>query len=245
MSRLLIVGGLGAALVLSAGCVSAGPNGGTPSTSPAVSASPVASPSPAAAGSTSSTKSSLSPASTPSVPPATTDISPAQQQVGSFNVGMAIEPARHMLAQNTAFSTDPDPAHQAGTDSANAPGSTALVLEGLLQLTNNIDPSQPVPDDGPQAVLRHVRVEIRGSDMASTVAYLSSSIDLLLDGRPALANVPLEPMIAAESSTPAVYYGNNVKLVQRGTYQVFVRFQASPLLGKDPPPTAQFTLSVH
>jgi hypothetical protein len=42
-----------------------------------------------------------------------------------------------------------------------------------------------------------------------------------------------------------VYYGNNLKLTQRGTYQVFIRLQPSALLGKDQPQAAQFNLVVR
>ena len=68
---------------------------------------------------------------------------------------------------------------------------------------------------------------------------------MLLDGRPVISNVALEPMVAAESSSPEMYYGNNLKLTQRGTYQVFVRVQPSALLGNAPPPTAQSTVVVR
>jgi hypothetical protein len=162
---------------------------------------------------------------------------------GNVTVSMALEPARHMLTQNAALKTDPDPAHEA-SGTADSLGSTALVLDGALQLVNNIDPSQPMPDDQPRAMVRHVNVQVRGADVASTAPYLSTSMDVLLDGRPAMSNVPLEPMVAAESTTPEVYYGKNLKFMERGTYQVFVRFQPSALLGKDAPP-AQFTIVVH
>jgi uncharacterized protein involved in high-affinity Fe2+ transport len=120
-----------------------------------------------------------------------------------------------------------------------------MVLNGAQQLANNIDPSQPVPDDQSRAMVRHVSVHVRGADASSTVPYLSTSMDLLLDGRPAMSSVPLEPMVAAESTTTDIYYGNNLKFVERGTYQIFVRFQPSALLGKAAPPAAQFTIVVH
>ena len=235
--------GSGAALVLAAGCV-ANPNQPAPSSAPAVSASPVASPSPISSVLGAANKTSASAGTTPSLPSATTDVSPSQVQVGNVMVNMALEPTRHMVAQDTAVKTDPDPAHEAA-GTADSPGSTALVLDGVLQLTNNIDPSQPVPDDQPQAMIRHVNVQIRGADAGSTVPYLSASMDLLLDDRPAVSSVPLEPMVAAESTIPDVCYGNNLKFMQRGTYQVFVRLQPSALLGKAAPPAAQFTAVVR
>jgi hypothetical protein len=152
-----------------------------------------------------------------------------------------------MLAESSGLMVDPDPEHQA-TSSQTATqtrGSTALVMDGLLQLTNNVDRSQPVPDDQPQAILRHVRAEIRNANATYPVPYLSTSIDLLLDGRPVISSLALEPMVAAESATPDLYYGNNVRLVQRGTYQLFVRVQPNALLGNDPLPAAQFNMVVR
>jgi hypothetical protein len=59
------------------------------------------------------------------------------------------------------------------------------------------------------------------------------------------SGLPVEPMVAALSTTPQLYYGNNVKLTQRGTYQVFVRLQPNALLGNDPAQVAQFNVAVH
>ena len=231
------------ALLLATACVT-NPTLAAPSSAPGVSASPIASPSPATSALTASNRTGASAAATPAIPPATTDVSPSQLQVGSVTVSMGLEPARHMVAQNAALKTDPDPAHLDNTADGTA-RSTALVLDGLLQLTNNVDPSQPVPDDQSQAIVRHVNVQIRGADLAHPIPYLTTSLDMLLDGRPVISNVALEPMVAAESSSPEMYYGNNLKLTQRGTYQVFVRVQPSALLGKAPPPTAQFTVVVR
>jgi hypothetical protein len=183
-------------------------------------------------------------AAAPALPSAVIDVTPPQVQVGDVTLKMAVEPARHMLAQTAALTTDPDPAHQPGGASSVA-ASTALVLDGLLKLTNNIDPSQPVPDDQPQAMIRHLNVQVRTDDGGYPVPYLSASVDMLLDGHPATSNVALVPMIAGESTAPELYYGNNLKLVQRGTYQAFVRLQPSALLGKEPPPTAQFNVVVR
>jgi len=119
------------------------------------------------------------------------------------------------------------------------------VLDGVLRLTNNIDPSQPVPDDQQQSIVRHLNLQIRSGDASSPVPYLAATIDMLLDGRPILASVPLVPMVAADAAAPFVYYGNNLKLTQRGTYQAFVRLQPSAMLGKEPPPTAQFNVVVR
>jgi hypothetical protein len=173
------------------------------------------------------------------------DISPAAVQAGSLSLSLAMEPARHMLDQAAATTSDPDLAHQASSPSSNLGGSTAYVLQGLLQLTNNFNPAQPIPDDMPQAMLRHVNVQIRGAAGGDTIPYLSASMDMLLDGHATITNVPLVPMIDGEAASPQLYYGNNVKLTQRGNYQVFVRILPNALLGKDALPAAQFNVAVQ
>jgi hypothetical protein len=166
-------------------------------------------------------------------------------QAGALSLSLSVERARHMLDQSTAGANDPDPAHQANGGSASSTGSTAFVLQGMLQLTNNFNPAQQVPDDEPQLMLRHVNVQIRNNTGTDTVPYLSPSMDVLIDGHPVLSNLALVPMVDAESSPPQLYYGNNVKLTQRGAYQVFVRILPNALLGKDPLPAAQFDVAVH
>ena len=71
------------------------------------------------------------------------------------------------------------------------------------------------------------------------------SMDMLLDGRPVSFGQALVPMVAAEANPPAMYYGNNVRLTQRGMYQVFVRLTHNPLLGSGQPQAAQFNVQVH
>jgi len=142
------------------------------------------------------------------------------------------------------MTSDSDPAHKASAGDP-APTSTALVLDGLLSLTNNLDASQPAPADQPQAMIRHINVQVRTSEGGNPVPYLSVSMDLLLDGHPITSGLPVKPMVAAESTAPQLYYGNNLKLTQRGTYQVFIRLQPGPLLGKDQPQAAQFNVVVR
>jgi hypothetical protein len=237
-----------AALVLAAGCIAAA-NSAPPSASPGVLASPVASPSPAISAMSTPVAApnanSSGAAATPALPPATIDVSPPRVQIGDVALSMALEPARHMLAQAAATTVDSDPAHQPASATPSMAASTSLVLDDLLRLTNNIDPSQPVPEDQPQAMIRHLDVQIRTADGGFPVPYVAASVDLLLDGHPVLSNLALAPMVAGESATRQLYYGNNLKLMQRGTYQVFVRLQPSVLLGKDPPPAAQFNVAVH
>jgi hypothetical protein len=151
-----------------------------------------------------------------------------------------------MLAQSAMTTSDPDPSHQptAAGDPA-TPASTSLVLDGLLSLTNNLDPSQPTPSDQPQVMIRHVDVQVRSNAGGYAVPYLSASLDMLLDGRPIASGLAVEPMVAGESNAPQLYYGNNVKLTQRGTYQVFVRLRPNALTGKDQPQAAEFNVVVH
>jgi hypothetical protein len=158
---------------------------------------------------------------------------------------MSIERARHILDQSLAAANDPDPAHQTSNGAAGSAGSTAFVLQGLLQLTNNFNPAQQIPDDLPQSMVRHINLQIHDGVAAGTIPYLATSMDVLLDGHPVVSNVPLLAMVDAEATPAQLYYGNNVKLTQRGDYQFFVRVLPSALLGKDPVPAAQFNVAVH
>jgi Fe2+ transport protein len=227
-------------LLVSAACVAA-PGAGTPSTAPGVVASPVASPSPVAASLLGTPAAAGGPGA---LPPASVEVSPGQLQSGTLTLSLSVERARHMLDQATALSTDPDPAHQTAANAANSTGSTALVLAEMLKLTNNYTAAQPIPDDEPQFMVRHVDLQIR-SGGGEAIPYLSASLDVLLDGHPVIANIPLVPMVAGDATPPQLYYGNNVRLIQRGTYQMFARVQPNPLLAKNAPPTAQFTVTVH
>ena len=227
-------------LLAASACVAA-PGATAPSSAPAVTVSPVASPSPVAA----SVGTGPNGVATPALPPASVDVSPAEVQAGTLSLSLSVERARHMLDQSTATASDPDAAHQANNGAASSAGSTAFVLQGLLQLTNNFNPAQQIPDDDTQSMFRHINLEIHNSAAAETVPYLTASMDVLLAGHPVISNVPLVPMVDAEAAPAQLYYGNNVKLTQRGTYQVFVRVLPNPLLGKDPLPAAQFDVAVH
>jgi uncharacterized protein involved in high-affinity Fe2+ transport len=93
---------------------------------------------------------------------------------------------------------------------------------------------------------RHANVQIRANDGGYPVPYLTVSMDVLLDGRPMTTGLAAVPMTAPDSTTPQLlYYGNNLKLTQHGTYQVFIRLQPTSVLGKDPPPTAEFNVVVR
>jgi hypothetical protein len=147
-----------------------------------------------------------------------------------------------MIADTESQTADPSSDKPVGND-AQPSALTARTLDGLLKVTNNLDPSQPVPPDDPQTVMRHLNLQIRANDGGYPVPYLSVSMDILLDGRPMISGLSVVPMTDPDSATPQLlYYGNNLKLTQRGTYQFFVRMQPSSVLGKDPPPTAEFNV---
>jgi uncharacterized protein involved in high-affinity Fe2+ transport len=77
------------------------------------------------------------------------------------------------------------------------------------------------------------------------VPYLSVNMDVLLDGHPIAFGVPVVPMVATEGAPGQLYYGNNLRLSQRGTYQVFVRLPRNALLGVTQPDAAQFNVIVR
>jgi Fe2+ transport protein len=151
-----------------------------------------------------------------------------------------------MVPETVVQATDQDSAHQTNAADQQQAALTAMVLDGLLKVTNNLDPLQPAPADDAQSMVRHASIQIRAADGGNPVPYLTVSMDVLLDGRPLTSGLAVVPMIAAESPAPqALYYGNNLKLAQRGTYQFFIRMQQTALLGKDPPQTAEFNVVIR
>ena len=65
----------------------------------------------------------------------------------------------------------------------------------MLQLTNNIDVSQSVPDDQPQAMIRHVAVEIRAADKVFARLQPSALLgDAALRAATIYSRRPLIPM---------------------------------------------------
>jgi hypothetical protein len=202
----------------------------------------IASPQPAANQITSSGIAVGSPS--PYAPAATLDVSPAQQRVGNISISLAFEPARHMLDQAMAFTTNVDPA-QPTPSLPDTVSKGAIVLSDMLHVTNNMDPTQPVPPDSAQLVIRHAVLHISAGDSGQPIPYLGVTMDLLLDGHPVGFGQAIVPMVAADASTPSLYYGNNVRLGQRGMYQVFIRLSHNALLGNDQPQAAQFNVLVH
>jgi hypothetical protein len=216
--------------LLLAGCTSA-PGAPPPATTPNAVASPSV---------------NASPGATPgSLPPAAVDVSPAQVRVGSIAASLTFEAPRHLVDQVMFFNTPNVDPQQATPVAADGASKGSIVLSDMLRVTNNMDPSQPAPPDSAQIVLRHASVRITNADGSQPIPYLGVSMDLLLDGRPITFGQALVPMVASEATPPNMYYGNNVRLSQRGTYQVFVRLSRNALLGTEQPQAAQFNVLIH
>jgi hypothetical protein len=244
---LVALGTLACALALAA-CVGqvSGRAGSTPS--PAASAtgaagtgiaSPVGTGTPGPATTAANGALSLSPAGSATAGIAVVaTVTPSNVAVGSVMLSMALQPARHMFDQ--AAVVTPDPSQK--PDATKSQNAGSAVFSGMVEVTNNIDPLQSVAGDSAQSILRHVVLQVKTKDRDQPVPYLSVTMDLLLDGHPVLYDQQLVPMVAADQASPSLYYGNNVRFPQRGSYQVFVRMQRNPLIGADQPPAAQFNL---
>ncbi len=242
--------------LLMAGCVSGRADEPTfwtpvPSSQPAAGTSPVPSPvsspspemSSLATPGAARTVNPSAAAASPAVPPVTATVTPSSVQAGGVSLSLMLEPARRMIADTESRTAEQASNHPPGATDPQPAALTALTLDGLLKVTNNLDPSQPAPADDPQSMMRHLNLQIRANDGGYPVPYLSVSMDILLDGRPMIDSLSVVPMTAPDSATPQLlYYGNNVKLTHRGTYQFFVRMQPSSVLGRDPPPTAEFNV---
>ena len=181
------------------------------------------------------------------IPVAVIDVSPGQVPDGSVSLSLAFEAARHMQDQTAviAAANQPQPAAPQPTLTAGPPSQGALVLSDMLHVTNNLDPTQPSPPDSAQSIVRQAVVQILTSDTHQLVPYLTVTMDLLLDGHPVSYGQALVPMLTQGSGSERVYYGNNVRLPARGTFQVFVRMDHTALLGPDAPGAAQYNLIVH
>jgi hypothetical protein len=179
------------------------------------------------------------------VPTALFDVSPADQRVGGVTLSLAFEPPRHMVDQTAAFNAPnvdplrPTPSVPDGVSKG------SVVMSDMLKVTNNMDPNQLVPADSAQSIIRHVVVQIRAGDSSQPVPYLGVTMDILLDGHPVGFGQAVVPMLPQEASAPTLYYGNNVRLAQRGLYQVFIRLSRNLLLGSDQPQAAQFNVQVR
>jgi Fe2+ transport protein len=225
-------------LLLATSCVST--PGSSPSQTPAPSVTALAPLTP-------STKSSATPngSPTPVAAPATLEVSPAEVKVGNVAATLTFEAPRHLVDQTMFFNAPNIDPLQPTPVVPDGGSKGAIVLSDMLKVTNNMDPTQQVPADSMQAIIRHAMLRIKNGDGSAAVPYLGVSMDLLLDGRPLTFGQSLVPMVAAEATPPSLYYGNNVRLTQRGTYQVFVRLTRNALLGADQPQAAQFNLVVR
>ncbi len=177
---------------------------------------------------------------------ATASISPRSVTTGNVTLDLSLEPARHMFAEASTGGTSsaPQPTPSGGSNDKNTSAGSVVFAGGMVGATNNIDAAQAPPADSAQAIIRHVVVHVRSKN-GQPVPYLNLTMDLLLDGHPVAYDQALEPMAAVDRNPPQFYYGNNVKFPQRGTYQVFIRMEPNPLLGKGQPAAAQFNLTLR
>lgn len=175
---------------------------------------------------------------------ATAEVSPGDVTVGNVTLSLSLQPARHMFEMTSAADL-PSLEQQAQDKSRVQAKGSAVFAGGMLKVANNIDPSQNPPADSPQAIVRHVVLQVKDRASGQVVPYLAVTMDVLLDGRPAIFDQALAPMVAVDSDSPKLYYGNNVKFPGRGTYQVFIRMQRHPLLGPDQSQAAQFNLTIR
>ncbi len=175
---------------------------------------------------------------------AAAEVSPGDVTVGSVTLSFSLQPARHMFDMASAADL-PSPEQQQQDRSRVQTKGSAVFAGGMLKVANNIDPSQNPPADSPQAIVRHVVLQVKDRSSGQVIPYLAVTMDVLLDGRPAIFDQALAPMVAVDSDSPQLYYGNNVKFPGRGTYQVFIRMQRHPLLGPDQPQAAQFNLTIR
>ncbi len=185
----------------------------------------------------------------------TADVTPAEVALGGVTVSLSLAPPRHMVDQTMLQATDPAQQQQAllaantgalAGDQAKAPlVQGTVVLTGMTHVTNNIDAAQAAPLDTAQAAIRHVAVKVLTKDTRQPVPYLTLTMDVLLDGRPISYEQSVLPMLVADAPAGELYYGNNVRFGPPGTYQVFVRVQRSPFLGKDQPQAALFNIVLN
>lgn len=156
--------------------------------------------------------------------------SPRSVATGSVTLELSLEPARHMFAEasTTGANGGAQPTPSGGANDKNASAGSAVFAGSMVGATNNVDAAQAPPADSSQAIIRHVVVHVRTKN-----------------GHPVAYDQALEPMTAVDKNPPQFYYGNNVQFPQRGTYQVFVRIEPNPLLGKGKPAAAQFNVTLR
>jgi hypothetical protein len=175
-------------------------------------------------------------------------ITPPEVTTTNVTLDLSLDPARHMYdggATTSALGTLPQSTPTSSAGNGNLSASSAVFAGGMLGITNNIDPTQPPPADSATSIVRHVAVNIRTKNAGQSIPYLTVTMDVLLDGHPVLYDQALEPMTRADANSSQLYYGNNVRFPQTGTYQVFIRIQPNPILGTNPPRAAQFDVNLQ
>jgi hypothetical protein len=227
-----------ACATLAAGCQNPPGMPSTPATSVSASPQPAAATTPAPGVTAAASPGALA-------QPATLEVSPPEVRLGNFVVSLAFEPPRHMVDKTmVSNSANQDPAHPTPAVPEGA-SKGAVVLDDMLRVTNNMDTAQLVPPDAAQSIVRHAVLSVKNGPGSQPVPYLTINMDMLLDGRPVSFGQAVVPMVAGEADPPNMYYGNNVRIGQRGMYQVFVRMAYNPLLGKGQPQAAQFNVLVR
>ena len=172
-------------------------------------------------------------------------VSPREVNVGNVILDFSVEPAQHLFDAAAIASPIPGQPQDNSTGSKSQTTGSAVFGGGMVGTTNNIDPSQAPPADSAQSIIRHVVVHVRTKSNGQAVPYLGVTMDILLNGHPVAYDQALEPMVSVDNAKSKLYYGNNVQFPQAGTYQIFVRMQPSPMLGKGQPQAAQFNLIIH
>ena len=165
-------------------------------------------------------------------------VAPGQVTQGNVVFSFSVEPAAPMYDPSHA------PATPTGDQQNNQPRGLAVLGGMALRVTNNFDPTQSAPADQPQAIVRHVNLQIKDKASGQLIPDATVTIDVLRDGRPLLQDQPLVPMVPAGGNISQMHYGNNIKFPGAGNYQIFVRTQPSPLLGSQPLEAVQFNVTI-
>lgn len=175
-------------------------------------------------------------------------ISPEEITQENLTISMAVVPAARMVGAS-APSTGPTPQGQQGSQGQGGAAQTMVTVGGQTQgISKNLDAAQGPPPDPKEATgdyIRHITVVVKDESTGQVVPYLNVSMDLLRDGRPVQYDQPLLAMVPAGGSADQLHYGNNVAFPGKGRYQLFVRIGASPALGDNAPPAAQFGVTIE
>lgn len=169
-------------------------------------------------------------------------VTPAEVTLGDVVLTFSVQTAQHMYDPARA---QPNSADNDQRKENVQPKGYAVLGGSTLRVTNNFDAAQGAPADQPREMLRQVALQIKDKQSGQLIPHVDVTIDLLREGRPALQNQSLVPMVPGGGGVGQMQYGNNVKFPGRGEYQVFVRMEPSPLLGSGSAGVAQFNVSIR